>query len=184
MLLVIGLVLAACLSTAAAMMLRARTHPPTFPPVVEQAQTTMLPRLGFKIATFNARTPTRRTANTSDLAPAIPSLTGIETRAPVTADLDAPAATVEIPRASVDPARSVYEVRTGPYAAPNVHASRISLPDDDDQPDLPIVFRSTHPSAMPIVEAGESAEQVCVVGVDGRIYLGADAPVVFGTSTD
>lgn len=80
--------------------------------------------------------------------------------------------------------RSVYELVTGPYAAPIVHGTQIRLPDSGDT-DLDIVFRSTHPDAQPILEAGESAQEVRITGPDGRIgFTDRGDSIAFGPSAD
>lgn len=207
--LVLTLVGCSVLVTAAVMLRRGRHR--TFPPVVELAQTTTLPRLGHKLASMTARQPTSTAeAGVASPRPSIPSGPTGSLAVPVLsappvmfvdADhlIDATAGThdadvvtasnghgepINTPPAPADLAdKSVYEFKKSPYATSVVQGSLISLPDDDEG-DLPIKFRSAHPTARPIVEAGDKADHVRIAGVDGRIHLDNTTPVVFGPSAD
>jgi hypothetical protein len=197
-LVILGLVLALCLSVALAMAYVRSRKKQQFPPVVELAHTTTLPRLGHKIASMTARETTPPPTPTAP--PALPPVPFVMVAEPVspshpdavlaaenpTAAFVPPPVTgyvAPVPATSTDDGKSIYEVGKSPYAAPIVQGAVISLPDDDEG-DLPIKFRSDHPSAKPIVEAGDHANDVRIAGADGRIHLGHNAPVVFGPPTD
>lgn len=191
MLIILGLAAVVGGCAAAAVLLRSRRRARTFPPVVELAHTSTLPRLGFKIASLTAREiAAPEPAVAVPPPPALPfaTMTQPVPRPDDRAD-DARTATPEARQDQVrgeepdHPSRSVYEVKKSPYATPVVQGARITLP-DDDQTDLPIRFRSEHPNARPIAEAGDHADQVQILGPTGQISVDRDAPIQFGPSAD